>query len=306
MKVVRGIYNLPSLGGSAVTIGNFDGVHLGHQQLLNVTIEKAKQLGVASVAVIFEPQPNEFFNAKNSPARLMRLREKLTALAKWPLDYVLILRFDHALSQLSADDFIHRILVDALKAKAIVIGDDFRFGRQRQGDGHYLQQAAKPYFFDVFIQQELRKAHRISSTHVRQLLQQGALVEAEQYLGHPYTMMGRVAHGDKFGRTLGFPTANIYLHRQVTPLTGSFVVRVVGLKQMYFGAAYVGKRPTVNGTTAVLEVHLLDFDQDIYGQHLTVEFLHKVRDDAKFDSMAQLKEAIANDVAATRAFLQKI
>ena len=307
MQLLRNIYNIPGgLAGTVITIGNFDGIHLAHQALIKQAVNLARQQQLSSVVILFEPQPNEFFQKNKAPARLMRLREKAQMLAQLGVDYLLVLRFDRQLAAMSAEDFVSELLINKLKVKEIIIGDDFRFGAKRQGDFALLQAMGERYGFQVEAANEVMlENQRVSSTLVRQSLAAGDLTQAAALLGHPYFVTGRVAHGDKQGREYGFPTANIYLHRQVVPLTGIYAVKVEGLDLPYFGSAYVGMRPTVNGSRVVLEVYLFDFNQDIYGCYLKVEFLHKMRDDKKFESIEQMVQAIKQDVANTRAWLKQ-
>jgi len=305
MRLIRGLHNLrPLPQGSAVTIGNFDGVHLGHQAVLGRLAERAEELGLPTVVVCFEPQPMEYFRPQQAPARLTRLREKLVALRRFSVDQVLCLRFNRQLAEMEPEDFVRRVLVDGLRVKYLVVGDDFRFGRDRQGDFAYLQKAGETFGFQVVNMHTFALQHeRVSSTRVREALAAGDMAAAEQYLGRPYRMLGRVAHGDKRGRTIGFPTANVFLHRQRTPVQGVFAVEVFGLdREPVQGVANVGIRPTVDGTRALLEIHLFDFDQDIYGRYIAVDFLHKLRDEVRFDSFAALQAQIRKDVAAARAF----
>lgn len=312
MQLIRGVHNLKHIAelasGCVLTIGNFDGVHLGHQQILARLSEKARELGLPSVVMIFEPQPREFFAKKTanltaSPARLMRLRDKLAELAYSAIDYVLCVRFNQELSALSPQDFIQQLLVDKLNVKYVSIGDDFRFGAMRAGDLDTLQQAGKKFDFSV----ENSHSHqlgenRISSSLVRQALEQDNLALAEQLLGKPYSIRGRVAHGNKLGRTIGFPTANIMLNRLVTPIQGVYAVQVETLQGRFNAIANVGNRPTINGTKPLLEVHIFDFKGDLYGKAIAVNFLHKVRNETKFENFEALKLQIEQDVAEVKHY----
>ncbi len=305
MRLIRGLHNLsPQLAGRAVTIGNFDGVHLGHQAVLGRLAEKADELGLPTTVLCFEPQPMEYFRPEQAPARLTRFREKLLALKRFSVDEVVCLAFNRQLAEMSPQDFIQRVLVDGLRVKYLVVGDDFRFGKDRVGDFALLQQAGLKAGFQVvnmhtFAVQE----SRVSSTRIREALAEGDMQSAEQCLGRPYRMLGRVAHGDKRGRTIGFPTANIFLHRKKSPVQGVFAVEVFGLnREPVQGVANVGTRPTVDGTRALLEIHLFDFDEDIYGRYIAVDFLHKLRAEKKFDSFDALKAQILQDAEAARAW----
>lgn len=305
MQLVRGLHNLlPLTQGCVATIGNFDGVHRGHQAILARLRERAIELGVPSCVVIFEPQPREFFAPDTAPARLTRLREKLELLAGQGVDRVLCLAFNRRLRELSADEFVHQVLVDGLRVKHLEIGDDFRFGAGRSGDFDFLVRAGEQYAFTVeaALTVEL-DGERVSSTRVRQALQAGELELAGRLLGRPYALGGCVLHGQKLARQLGTPTANVQLKRRKPPLCGVFLVSVLHQGRRYQGVANIGQRPTVAGDGSPhLEVHLLDFAGDLYGQRLTVEFHHKLRDEQRFASLEALKTAIDADVAAARAY----
>ncbi len=305
MELIRGLHNLRSRHrGCVATIGNFDGVHLGHQAVLGQLAQKADALCLPAVVIIFEPQPQEFFAPDKAPARLTRFREKLQALRRFAVDRVLCIRFDRAFAALSAEEFIQRVLVDGLGVRYLAVGDDFRFGRGRTGDFAMLQQAGAAQGFQVANMHSFRiGGERVSSTRIRSALAQGDLEAAEMLLGRPYRMCGRVAHGDKRGRSIGFPTANIHLHRQNTPVQGVYAVEMFGLEdEPVRGVANVGTRPTVDGTRSLLEVHLFDFSRDIYGRYVHVDFVHKVRDERRFESLDELKEQILRDAADARGF----
>lgn len=305
MRLVRGLHNLRPLSqGCVATIGNFDGVHRGHQAILARLRDRALELRVPSCVVIFEPQPREFFAPDTAPARLARLREKLELLAEQGVDFVLCLAFNKRLRELSADEFVHQVLVDGLRVKHLEVGDDFRFGAGRSGDFDFLVQAGAREGFSVeaALTVEL-DGERISSTRVRQALQQGQLELAERLLGRPYALAGRVLHGQKLARQLGTPTANIQLKRRKAPLQGVFLVGVQIGARRFHGVGNIGQRPTVAGDGRPhLEVHLLEYAGDLYGQRLTVVFHHKLRDEQRFASLEALKEAIDADVAAARAY----
>ncbi|PJG83919.1 bifunctional riboflavin kinase/FAD synthetase [Caviibacterium pharyngocola] len=309
MRLIRGIHNLPEhlrQRGCALTIGNFDGVHLGHQRVLAHLRRQADQLDLPMVVMLFEPQPSEYFQGENAPARLMRLRDKLHYLAKIGVDYVFCVKFDRTFAELSAEEFISDCLVKRLNVKFLSIGDDFRFGAQRRGDFALLQQAGEQNGFLVEDNHSLCLANqRISSTAIRQALAEDDLELAAQLLGKPYEIYGRVAHGNKLGRTIGFPTANIRLHRQVNPIKGVYAVKVrLKTGEILQGVANIGKRPTINGIKQLLEVHLFDFNRDLYGQTLQVEFCRKIRNEIKFPSFDDLKKQIENDVITAKNYFQ--
>ena len=310
MELIRGQHNLRARHhGSVVTIGNFDGVHLGHQAVLAQMVEKSQQLGVPGVILMFEPTPQEFFSARNgslqAPARLTRLREKLQSLRRYAVDRVLCLRFDQRLAEQTAGDFIDELLVKQLGVRCLIVGDDFRFGYRRQGDLAMLKSAGERHGFQVVNMHTFNiDGDRVSSTRIRQALELGDLNTASKLLGRPYHMSGRIVHGDKRGRQIGFPTANIYLHRHVSPLRGVYAVSVFGLeREPIDGVANIGVRPSVDGTECLLEVHLLDFDGDIYGRHVQVVFLSRLRDERRFESVEALKQQIAVDVQQARTLL---
>jgi riboflavin kinase/FMN adenylyltransferase len=309
MELIRGIHNIkPKHYGCVLTIGNFDGVHLGHLQVLSRVAEKAKALGLPSAAMIFEPQPLELFAGEKAPARLTRLRDKYVQLRKLQLDRLLCVNFNQRFADLSAQAFIRDLLVDRLGVKFLVVGDDFCFGRGREGDFTLLQEAGKQFGFEVVNTRSFCvREQRVSSTAIRDALAADNLSEAERMLGRTYSINGRVSHGRKLGRTIGFPTANIPLKRCVSPVSGVYVVEVHGLKQgPVGGVANIGHRPTVNGMRQQLEVHLFDFKGDLYGQQLEVALLKKLRDEQHFESFEVLKKQIELDAEAARVWLRQL
>lgn len=309
-QLIRSLQHIPpSAKGAVMTIGNFDGVHLGHQQLIKLVTEAAQTLGVPSLVMTFEPHPAEFFAPEsNTVSRLTRFREKFQALKSCGIDYVLVLPFNRFTAQLSANDFVEQVLANKLSASHVIIGDDFRFGRGRMGDIELLERLGKTHGFRVSALDTYEvQAERVSSTRLRQALASGDQRLAHALLGRAYTMMGRVRPGKQLGRQLGFPTANIYLHRHVTPILGVYAVLVHGVTDKPLqGAASLGTRPTIDGTQTLLEVHLLDFNQDLYGRYVTVEFCHKLRDEERYSNLEDLKQQIAIDVEETRSYFNKI
>lgn len=308
MDVIRGIHNLRAQHrGCIATIGNFDGVHLGHQAVLGQLAEKAATLFLPTVVVTFEPQPREVFAAGATPPRLSRLREKIQALRRFSVDRVVVLHFSAKFAAMPAEEFIQRFLVDGLGVQYLVVGDDFRFGHGRKGDFAMLSDAGQHHGFQVARMHSFHvDGQRVSSTLIRDALRDGDLAAAEKYLGRPYRMSGRVARGDQRGRSIGFPTANIHLHRKATPVQGVFAVEVFGLdREPCLGVANVGTRPTVDGTRSLLEIHLLDFSGDIYGRYVQVDFLQKLRSEQKFADLEALKRQIALDVLAARAYFSQ-
>ena len=305
MELIRGLHNLRSKHrGCVATIGSFDGVHLGHQAVLSQLAACAAELELPATLVTFEPHPREYFQPQAAPARLTRLREKLEALREYNVQRVLVLPFNDCLAGLTAAEFIRVILLDGLGVQHLVIGDDFRFGKDRAGDFALLQQAGASHGFPVVNMESYHVGNqRVSSTRIRESLREGDLVLAESLLGRPYGMCGRIAHGDKRGRTIGFPTANIHLHRAVSPVAGVYAVAMSGVNAgPISGVANVGTRPTVDGSRSLLEVHLFDFDRDIYGAHVAVSFLKKLRDEQRFDSFDELQQQIRLDAANARMF----
>lgn len=313
MKLMRGYQQRhfrPS--GCVATIGNFDGIHLGHQAVLGQLAEKASELGLPSVVITFEPHPREFFRPDSVPMRLTGFREKMQTLRRYAVDRVLCLRFDRALADMSAREFIRRVLAESLGVRCLVIGGDFRFGHRREGDVAMLQAEGARAGFQVLVMRAFEiGGERVSSTRIRAALRQGDLETAEKLLGRCYRLSGRVVTGDQLGRRLGFPTSNIHLGRRAfarfgsrgTPLAGVFAVQVFGLdSEPLQGVANIGTRPTVGGTMRQLEVHLLDFSGDVYGRHVQVEFLARLRDEVRFETLDALKQQIRSDVARARDF----
>ena len=304
MELIRGLYNLRAhQRPCAATIGNFDGVHCGHQAVIRTLQQAAVERSLPPLGITFEPQPREYFQPEEAPPRLSRLREKLLAMSLYGVERVLCLRFNTHLAGLTADEFIRQVLVDGLGIRYLLVGDDFRFGRDRAGNFDLLQQAGVQYGFDVAAMDTVDiGGDRVSSTRVRALLAFGELAGAAELLGRPFTLCGRVAHGDKRGRTIGFPTANIHLFRHLAPLTGVYAVemRWAGA-QAHRGVANIGRRPTVEGTRLQLEVHLFDFDGDLYGRQVEVGFISKLRDEQRFESFDALQAQIRQDAAQARA-----
>ena len=304
--LIRGLHSIhPAHQHGVVTIGNFDGVHLGHQRLLETLVKRAHDLNAISIVMTFEPQPHEFFSEGNiTVPRLTNFREKYYALAAMGVDAVLVVRFDRDFADVSADTFVQDILCTQLRVKHVLVGEDFQFGRDRQGDVTYLQKwGQKLKFTHEIMPTQSIENERISSTRVRQALAHFDGEKVKKLLGRAYTMRGRVCYGTQLGRQLGFPTANIYLHRALTPIHGIFFVRVYGVvDHAWPGAADVGTRPTVGGTRCLLEVHLLDFSRTIYGTYVEVEFCEKLREEERFDNLELLREKIADDVEQTRKY----
>jgi riboflavin kinase/FMN adenylyltransferase len=293
----------------ALTIGNFDGVHVGHQAMLSRLRELARGDGLPACAMTFEPHPREFFAPDQAPARLTSLREKLELLAGEGVDRAHVLRFDYRLAQITAEDFIQRVLVGGLGVRRLLVGDDFRFGARRAGDFSMLQSHARELGYTVESMSSVTvDGERVSSTAIRNALQLGDLGRAARLLGRPYMISGCVVRGDGLGRQLGYPTANVRIRHNRPPLTGIFAVEVTGAREgtpvaRLRGVASLGIRPTVKEHgEPLLEVYLLDFSGDLYGRHLRVHFLHKFRDEEKFADVAALTTQIAKDTEDARAY----
>ncbi len=304
MELIRHLYNFRERHRDCVaTIGNFDGIHLGHQAIIAQLKAVGQKYKLPTVIVTFEPHPQEFFSADKAPARIMRLREKLEYLQDTEIDRVVCLRFDQMLANLSAEDFIHHVLKEKLNIRHLIIGDDFRFGKGRQGDITTLRKFAKEYNFEVEHTDTCKiNDKRVSSSWLRELLAQGLMDEAVKLLGRPYSLSGRIVHGEKRGRELGYPTINVNLHRHRSPVTGIFAAKVHGLGRPVFAAVSIGTRPVFQGNEINLEAHLLDFEQDVYGAYVKVELLKQLRDEQMFDNIDDLKKQMELDISATRDF----
>ena len=291
---------------AAVTIGNFDGVHRGHQAMLARVIEVARARGLAASVLTFEPHPRELFTPAAAPTRLTSLREKLELLAAHGVDHVHVQRFSRAFAALAPDVFVERALVRLLVARWVLVGEDFRYGAKRAGDFASLAAGAGRHGFELEAMPTVTNGGtRVSSSAVRDALARGDLKRAAELLGRPYSISGRVVHGKKLGRALGFATANVQLKHNRPPLGGIFAVRVEGaVERPLDGVASLGVRPTVHADgRPVLEVHLFDFDGDLYGRHLRVEFLAKIRDEERYPDLDTLKAQIARDCDVARALL---
>jgi riboflavin kinase/FMN adenylyltransferase len=324
MKVARGFHNLrkaagraadgrptdrrPADSGCVLTVGNYDGVHLGHQQMIRVLKERAAELGCASTVLVFEPSSKEFIDPAGAPPRLTRWREKYLALDALGIGRLVTLRFDDEIRAMSPQCFVEQLLVADLNVRHLVVGDDFRYGAKAEGTIHSLRAAGETHGFgveqvDAFIVDGVR----VSSTAIRERLEQGDCAGAARLLGRRYRMIGRVAHGERLGRTLGFPTANLRLMRRKSPLWGILAVRVHGIDvQPLDGVASLGTRPTVNGVEPLLEVHVFDFQGDLYGRAIEVEFIAKLRDEIKFDSVELMQVQMKVDAAQARDLLWKV
>lgn len=313
LQLIRGLHNVSRFSnqweGCVVTIGNFDGLHIAHQEMIDRLLVAKRALNYPSVVIVFEPQPKEYFNA-SPPMRLMRLVEKYKALQSYPVDFLLCLYFNRELARRSAEQFIQTILVGALNVKHVVVGADFRFGCRRAGDVDLLKRHGAFSGFSVdAVPIKYSQGKRVSSTRVRQCLLEGKLDCAKALLGRHYTCLGRVVRGDQRGRTLGFPTANVRLPLP-TPLSGVYVVTVSEIDQpsepVWPAVANVGNRPTVDGEHYWLEVHIFNFNGDLYGHRLSIAFHAKLRDEKKFDSLDALVKQIGNDVREAKQYFERV
>lgn len=308
MRLVRHLSDLPFnelRSGSVVTIGAYDGLHLGHQQLLKRLAAVSRDLGVQSVVMSFEPTPKEFFNADSPPARLMRFREKYEALAANGVDFFYCPRFSPVMRDIAADDFIRRILVIGLNSRVLIIGDDFRFARKREGGIAELERAGRVLGFAIEqVPSVIVDDTRVSSTEIRNACVAGDMQRATALLGRTYRMSGKIVRGDRVGRTLGFPTANVDLRRRQSAVMGVFAVRVHGLPGgIRNGVASVGDRPTFDGTKPLLEVYLFDFDDDVYGYYIDVDFVAYLRPQVKYDEVEELVAQMRVDADNARSIL---
>ncbi|MGD0958720.1 MAG: bifunctional riboflavin kinase/FAD synthetase [Methylomonas sp.] len=309
MRIIRGLTHLePFRTGCLLTIGNFDGLHLGHRLVIEKLAQYSRRLNLPSVAMVFEPQPLEYFLGDHAPSRLTRLREKALHFAKLPIDYLLVMPFNRWLADYDAEQFIADILIERLHVKHLVVGDDFHFGKARRGNFTLLQSKGRDNGFLVENTDSFELSGlRISSTLIRDALLEGRLDEARIMLGRDYSVCGRVAHGDKRGRELGFPTANVEMFRKNAPIAGVFAVVLSGLDgNEYQGIANVGVRPTVDGSKTLLDTHLFNFNADIYGRYVEVHFKQKIRDELKFPTLTALQNQIRDDVLSCKQIFARL
>ncbi|WP_206485376.1 bifunctional riboflavin kinase/FAD synthetase [Thalassotalea sp. G2M2-11] len=313
MQLIRGIHNIQSdrnrvdERGCVLTIGNFDGVHLGHQRVIKALVAKALELNSVATVMVFEPQPRELFAPETAPARLTRLRDKYALLKDLGVERLICVNFNRKFANICANEFVEHLLVNSLNIKYLIIGDDFHFGKNRQGNFDTLKVASQQFDFGISDTSSY-KLHdcRISSTAIRNALSDNKLDEAFQMLGRPYSIIGRVFHGDKRGRELGFPTANVLLKRRVSPVSGVYVVAVKIPCGNFYGVANIGSRPTFVGIRQQLEVHIFNFDRDIYGQIIEVTLIEKLREEQKFSSLAELTEQIEIDCEQAKQTVQTL
>jgi riboflavin kinase / FMN adenylyltransferase len=309
MELVRGLNSFSkALRGCVLTVGNYDGVHLGHQQMIRALKRRAAELGAPATVLVFEPSSKEFIDPDAAPARLTRWREKFAALSALDVDRLVTLRFNERMRAMSPEDFVEQLIVRGLGARHVVVGDDFRYGSKACGTIDSLRAAGRLRGFGVEqIAPFVLDGVRVSSTLVRERLERADFSGAARFLGRPYRMIGHVAHGKELGRTLGFPTANLHLMRRKSPTWGVMAVRVYGIDAgSRNGVASLGTRPTVNGTEPLLEVHVFDFEGDLYGRLIEVEFVAKLRDEVKFDTVDSMVAQMRVDAANARELLSKV
>lgn len=288
------------------TIGNFDGVHLGHRAVIRQLCDHARRYDLPAVVMTFEPLPMEYFSPGTAPARITGFREKVELIGGLAVEKIVCLRFGQTLASLTAGEFIGRILVEGLGIRAIIVGDDFRFGNNREGDIHMLREAGGKLGFDVIPTETYHyNGQRVSSSLVRGHLALGDFKTAAELLGRPFRVHGKVIHGDKRGKALGFPTANLAYKRVNSPLAGVYAVRILGLEREYEGVANVGSRPVFDGDKVLLETFIFDFDRDIYGKRIAVEFVRHLREERDFASVEDLCAQMEKDVEKAKAVLEK-
>lgn len=304
MKIIRGLHNFNNItSGCISTVGNYDGIHLGHLKVLNLIKKKSIETGLPSLVIIFEPHPREFFNKTNS-YRLTTNREKLYILSKLKIDYVLIINFNEYFSKITPNEFITKIIIEIIKTKYFIVGNDFLFGANRKGNLDILSNKKCFKFKSV---KTLKFFHKkISSSDIRKALLQGNLNYANKLLGYNYFINGKVIHGDHLGRNIGFPTANIYLNSRKLIMNGIYLVKVYGATtQLYlWGLANIGFRPTIFGNKQMLEVYICNFSADIYGKRITIEFYKKIRNEKKFKTIEELKFQIEQDILSIKEWIK--
>mgnify|MGYP000630892180 FL=1 len=294
MQVFR---HLPAANAAcAVTIGNYDGLHLGHQKILETLISESKKRHLETAVITFDPHPKEFFSPASAPVRIISLREKLEFFEELNIDRVYIIKFDKLFSEINSDEFIN--ILKLIRTYLVVVGEDFKFGNKREGT---IKDISKELIEVIGVKEITSGTQRISSTTIRKSLHDGDFIKAELLMGRPYSISGKVIHGNKLGRVIGFPTANIHMFHNRPPLKGVFAVKL----GENFGVANLGTRPTIGGISKLhLEVHLFNFSDDVYGQHVHITFLKKIRDELKFDSIDELKKQISIDIEKTKVYIQ--
>lgn len=306
MRLIRGIHSLKESDSACVaTIGNFDGLHLGHRKIIKHLKDKSKSLGLPLIIISFEPLPSEYF-MPTPPARIYPMRDKIRLLDELGVDNYLCLPFNTEFAKLSPKDFINSILLKSLAVKYLAVGDDFRFGHKREGDFQLLKEMGESAGMEVIDTPTcLQNGERVSSTRIRNFLEAGEITSANKLLGQPYRLSGRIRHGDKRGRTISFPTLNMKVLEHIAPARGVYAVKVHGLSNIPLnGVANLGSRPTVNGSENRLETHLFDFDEEVYGKHIGVELVEFLRAEKEFEDFNALKSQILLDAAQAKMKLE--
>ena len=305
MELIRGLHNLKSLSGCVLTIGNFDGVHVGHQEILKKLVKKAEELGLPSLVISFSVTPETFFGRPK--ARINNFRDKHLLLESLGVDKHLLIRFNKSFSELRAAEFVNKVLVEKTGVRYCFVGDDFRFGKDREGGFSMLKKMSLEHNFAL---QKINGVSigglRVSSSEIRKMLTKGDFKSAETFLGRPFSISGKVAHGAQIGRTIGFPTANIGIKRRLSPVLGVYSVHIEHRSKTYTGVCNVGRRPTLGGSKTLLEVFVFDFDQEIYGENVNVIFRQKCRNEIKFGSFDELKKQIEKDVEKSRGYFNDL
>ena len=305
MELIRGLHNLKNLSGCVLTIGNFDGVHVGHQEILKKLVKKAKELGLPSLVISFSVTPETFFGRPK--ARINNFRDKHLLLESLGVDKHLLIRFNKSFSELRAAEFVNKVLVEKTGVRYCFVGDDFRFGKDREGGLSMLKKLSLEHNFDL---QKINGVSigglRVSSSEIRKKLTKGDFKSTEIFLGRPFSISGKVAQGAQRGRTIGFPTANIGIKRRLSPVLGVYSVHIEHSSKTYTGVCNVGRRPTLGGTKTLLEVFIFDFDKEIYGENVNVIFRQKCRNEFKFGSFDELKKQIEKDVEKSREYFKTL
>lgn len=297
MTIIKSLDKITNIGDSFVTIGNFDGIHKGHVKLIEKTVEEAKNKGYKSVVFTFENHPMRYFRT-NSVKNIITNDEKIKILKSLGVDIILMIPFDEYMTKISTVEFVKNILIDKLSCKKIIVGHDFTFARNKEGNCVILKELGKLYNMEVEIIEPIKIDNiRVSSSHIRKLIELGNVYDIKKFLGRNYFLQGEVIHARKIGRTIGFPTANLEVDENlIVPKNGIYAVKVYLKNREFYGATNIGYNPTVNGKTLSIETHILDFEEDIYGDTIKIEFLNRIRDEKKFNSLDELKAQLKQDV----------
>lgn len=305
MKVHRGPQKWQTPGRSVVTLGNYDGVHVGHQAILHATVQTALQEEVPSVAITFDPIPKKVLHPESAPPLIQTLDQRLSSMEAMGLDHAMVVRFDLTFAQKSPEEFVKEYLADALQVKAFVVGENFSFGYKKRGNIELLKRMGAEFDYIVKAIPEVRvDGHRVSSTAVREMIREGRVSAASRFLGRPFALKGTIVEGEKLGGTIGIPTANMKVENEAIPASGVYITSTILDGARHPSVTNVGVRPTVGGTKLTVETHLLDFEGMLYGRDMEVEFLDKLRDEKRFSSVEELKNAILSDIASARTYFR--